>query len=219
MPHLRFALAVASLLLVLVSTTAPAQTAEPRGISAAAGAGITFPFDPYYENDQFTWHASARFPAVRHVSFELTFDRWVDDRSQVRRDVNLYGPNGIHGHVDEVRVDGRISHNILGVGALLEGTTGRTTIAAGGGPAVFIHGHRHSEVFTGCTATPPRTCTDSVSEYVDGVFWLYGAVDVAVRLTPRLSTFARASVRGDELGLIAGLRISAKEQTRVSPRR
>ena len=210
MPHLRVALAACTLILVFGSTAADAQTTGPRAISVAAGAGVTFPFDAYYENDQFAWHASARFPAVRNVSFEVTFDRWIHDRSQVRRDVNLYGPNGIHGHVNEVRVDGRIAMNIMAVGAMLEGQTGRTTIAAGGGPAFFVHNHRHSEVLTGCTATPPRTCTDSVSEYVDSVLGLFGAVDVGVQLTPRLSTFARAAVRGDELGLIAGLRLSLR---------
>ena len=215
MTHSRCAVAAGSLILLLGSTTALAQTAEPRAISVSAGAGITFPFDPYYESDQFTWHTSARFPAVRNVSFEVAFDRWIHDRSQLRRDVNLYGPNGIHGHVDEVLVEGRIALNTLSVGAVLEGKTGRTTITAGGGPAVFIHEHRHSEALTGCTATPPRTCQDHVSTYLDVVFGLYGAVDIGVHVAPRISTFARASLRGGELGLLGGLRLSA----RVSPRR
>jgi len=210
MPHSRVALATASLLLALGSTPAVAQAPGPRAISLATGLGITFPFDTrLYENDGFSWHASARFPAVEHINFEVNFDRSAQARSEVRRNVNLYGPNGIHGHVDEVRVDGRIAVNTVSVGAMLEGKNGRTTITAGGGPAFVILQHRHSEVRTGCTATPPRTCEDFVTKYWDGAWSLHAAIDVGVQLTSRVSSFARASLRSGEGGLIAGLRVSA----------
>ena len=133
------AAALLAIAVILPATSARAQDAPSRFTVAAAG-GATHPFDADFD---FTaapaWQISVRGQTASHLAIEGFFEQWTQQDGRVYTNQPVTGPDGPLGRIARVEQQTHYRMRTLGFNVLATGTSGRATLAAGGGARAGLH--------------------------------------------------------------------------------
>ena len=188
------------LVLIVIPALARAQTFEPPRFTISGAVGVS---NPLHGDLQFlapSWDVSVQGQVAPHVSIEGFMSRWRHSSESVSIGVPLTGPTGLLGRVDEVIVESGTEVSMVGFSFLPRFSSGRVTIAGGGGPALMIFRSDYAQRFIGCT--PASLCSDYENHRSNGTFAVQFVGSVDVRLASRLTTFVqvRAGIPTEDPG-------------------
>lgn len=177
--------------MVAAVTHPAAAQSQPPGLSIAAGAGIALPFHSDFSFDAFAWQASMRVRAADHLLIEGMLDQWRHTTTSRRRDIQIFNPSGVIGHIDEVTAESLDTMTVVGMSLLGTGSIGRVRISAGGGPGYMVEYERNRTTLSGCSAIVPYVCEGRTKMDSFLVFSIQALADVDVALTRNVSAVGR----------------------------
>jgi hypothetical protein len=183
----------AALLLLLFAPAATAQTSDPPRLTVGASGGVTNPLHGDFQFIAPSWDVAVRGQVAGHLAIEGFMSRWRHSTQSAQIDVPLSGPGPI-GRVGRIEIENGDQVSMVGFSFEPTFSTGRVTLAAGGGPAMMIFRSDYVQRLSGCDAAVAASCGTYETHRTNGTFAVQfgGAVDV--RLAPRLTTFGQVRV-------------------------
>jgi hypothetical protein len=177
-------------LLLLLAAPAAAQTVDPPRLTIGASGGVSNPLHGDWQFIAPSWDVAVRGQVARHLAVEGFFSRWRHSTSTRQIGVPLSGP-GLIGRVGLIEIEDLTQVSMAGFSFQPTFSTGRVTVAAGGGPAMMIFRSEYVQRLSDCDALVAASCGTYATDRSNGTFGVHlgGAVDV--RLAPRLTAFGQ----------------------------
>jgi hypothetical protein len=182
---------VAGLCLLIVASPAlaRAQAFEAPRLTIGASAGVS---DPLHGDWQFvapSWDLGVRGQVAPHFIVEAFASQWRHTTKSVRTGLPVTGVNGPLGRIGQMMTDDQTLVDVAGVSFLPALTTGRLTVAGGGGPALMVLRHNYAQRFANCE--PASLCRDYENQHTATTFAVALAGSVDVRLASWLTAFGQ----------------------------
>ena len=178
-----------------LAAPAAGQTGLQRPkLSASVAAGVALPVHGDLGFTGREWQVTVRREISPHFVVEGFFDQWrraFDDTFAATPFDQSGGLifNGVQQHTTHVT-------SSVGVSALVQGTIGRLTVAAGGGPGWMEYRRKFRQELTGCESADAQACQPSDNTWRSSDVSLHGVVSADVRLATHLSAFGRFKFTG-----------------------
>lgn len=190
---MRISRSLVLLFVVLVPVLATAQTNDPPRLTVGAAGGVTNPLHGDFQFIAPSWDVAVRGQVANHLAIEGFISRWRHTNETARIGVPLSGPGAI-GTVGELVIEDSDQVSMVGFSFQPTFSTGRVSIAAGGGPAVMIFRSDYVQRLSDCDAAIAASCGTFATSRTNGTFAVQfgGAVDV--RLVSRLTAFGQVRV-------------------------
>ena len=177
-------------LLLLLAAPGAAQTLGPPRLTIGGSGGVSNPLHGDWQFIAPSWDVAVRGQVASHLAVEGFFSRWRHATTTRQIGVPLSGP-GLIGRVGLVEIEDLTQVSTVGFSFQPTFSTGRVTVAAGGGPAMLIFRSDYRQRLSDCEPLIAASCGTFETNRSNGTFGVHfgGAVDV--RLAPRLTAFGQ----------------------------
>ena len=174
-------------------TTAPMTMAQDREarFTVGGGVGVSNPLHGDLDFIASSWDVSARGTPARHLTIEGFATEWRHDTESIQIGVPLQGPSGVIGSIG--RLTQRTQYRTMAFGASLLPTfsTGRVTVAGGGGVDVMFFQRRFEQTLEDCVSATAVACGNFSNTHSSSSLGAHLLAGVDVRIAPRLLAFGQ----------------------------
>ena len=181
------------LILLLAPGAAAAQSGVPPRLTVGGSGGVTNPLHGDFQFIAPSWDVAVRGQVASHLAIEGFMSQWRHATKTAQTGVPLGGP-GLIGRVGRIEIEDGNQTTMVGFSFAPTFSTGRVTLAAGGGPAMMIFRRDYVQRLSDCDAAIAASCGTFETHRTNGTFAVQfgGALDI--RLLPRLTAFGQVRV-------------------------
>jgi hypothetical protein len=177
------------LAIALNGARADAQQQDPPRLTIAAGAGVAMPLQGDLDFTASEWQVSVRGRMSPHFALEGFFSAWRHDATRVLLNQAIIGPDGPLGRIARIEETTRHEIRVAGANALAIGSSGRVTVAAGGGVGILLFDRLFRQTSAGCD--PADLCRTFETPFSNDSGTAQGVFDADAALSQRISVFGR----------------------------